>query len=886
MLVSIDGQAHTVTEGETVLEALRGLGVDIPAVCYDPRLEPYGACRLCLVEVKGRPHPVAACTSKLEEGMVIQTKTPLLEAARRQELAFLAKDYPKEAPVQQPHQPFHRRLAAYGMAEGLEAGRNPALLDDFHPYIRVDMSQCILCYRCVRICEDLQGQFVWQVFGKEQQTHILPAGPSLLESSCVSCGACADTCPTGALEDHSVLALGSPTTWTRTTCPYCGVGCELEVGTREGRIAQIKPSLSAPVNKGHLCVKGRYAFEYVYAPDRVTRPMLRRDKEWHEVDWSKAIAFTAGELRRILEQYGPESIGILGSARATNEENYLAQKFARVVIGSNNVDCCARVCHAPSATALKRMLGTGASTSAFDDIELAHTILVAGSNATENHPVVGARIKQAVRKGARLVVVDPRRTELAEWAEVHLSPRPGTDIPLFHAMAHVILEENLSDPSFLAGRVEGLDEFRQAIQQWTPGRAAEVAGVAPEAIQRAARLYATAKPAISFHGLGLAEHFQGSETVMALINLALLTGNLGRPGSGVNPLRGQNNVQGAAHMGCEPGLLTGSQPLPKARASFERVWQHPIPAGRGLNLMQMLDAAAAGKLKAMWLIGYDVFFTMPLAHRTREALQNLELLVVQDMFENESAKGFAHVFLPAASSFEKDGTFMNSERRIQRIRRVIPPLGDSKPDWEILGLVAGAMGSGQHFSYHSAEEIWNEVRQVWRAGAGISYARLEQAGLQWPCPSEDHPGTVRLHAEAFAASRTARLEAVPYLGSPEETSEEYPFMLITGRSLYAFNAGTMTGRSRNIRLRPTDYLEVSPTDASRLGLEEGQTVRVRSRYGEAVLPAKLNTGIKPGELFATFHDPEVFINRITGPYRDRYTSTPEYKRTAVRLEDF
>lgn len=886
--VTIDGRPYEFRPGQTVLQVLRANEIDIPAACYDPRLEPYGACRLCLVEIEGAAHPMASCTTALQEGMVIRTHTPQLEQDRKDEFRFLLGHYPKEAVLKQPYQPFNQRLNAYGLSQGLTSEPDPALQDSTHPYIRVDLSQCILCYRCVRVCEDLQGQFVWQAFDKEHKTHIQPAGPSLLESDCVSCGACADACPTGALDDWSVLELGAPTAWTRSTCPYCGVGCELMVGTRqeEGRerIVQIKPALDSPVNKGHLCVKGRYAFEYVEAPDRVLKPLLRPGGQWQETDWQSAIDYTARELARIRDTYGPDSIGILGSARATNEENHLAQKFARLVIGTNNVDCCARVCHGPSAVALNRMFGTGAASSAFDDIELTRTFLIAGTNTSENHPVVGARIKQAVRKGAKLIVVDPRQTEMARWADLHLALRPGTDIPLFHAMAQVILQENLTDPAFLAERVEGLEEFCQTVAQWTPERAAEVTGVSADLIRQAARLYATHTPSICFHGLGLTEHNQGTENVMAMANLALLTGNIGKPGTGVNPLRGQNNVQGSAHMGCEPNTLTGSQLLPKARAHFEAVWQQTLPTNKGLNLMQMLDAAREGKLKALWLFGYDVLFSNPDAHTTLEAFQNLELVIIQDLFMNESAKQFGQVFLPACSSFEKDGTFMNSERRFQRIRQVIPPRGDSRPDWQILCDVARAMGHPQGFDFASPEAIWEEIRQVYPGGAGISYARLEQGGLQVPCPSLDHPGTPRLHIGSFTLGPKARLEAIPYIPSEENPSPEYPFLLITGRTLYAFNAGTMTGRTHNTRLYPTDLLEVSPADALRLELHEGQRVRVQSPYGAATLPAHITERVKPGELYSTFHDPAVFINYVTNPHRDRYTLTPEYKRTAVRLE--
>lgn len=884
MRINIDNQEYSFPPNWTVLQALRKLGQDLPAPCYDPRLKPYGACRLCLVEIEGTAHPMAACTTQIQEGMVVHTHSAQLEAARRDEVRFLLSHYPKAGLSESPDKPFNQHLEHLGLTQVLSEQRDPSKIDDSHPYLRVDMNQCILCYRCVRICADLQGQSVWQAFDKEHHTHIQPDGSNLLDSSCVSCGACADSCPTGAIVDKTVLEYGAPTAWTKSICPYCGVGCELEVGTREGRIVQVRPSLEGPSNKGHLCVKGRYAFEYTHASDRITEPMIRRNGAWEQVSWPEVMQFVADELRRIQSTHGLDSLAVLGSARASNEENYLAQKFARLVLHNNNIDCCARVCHGPSAAALGKMFGTGAATSCFDDIELAQTFMLSGTNTSEDHPVVASRIKQAVRKGAKLIVIDPRKTEMAEWATLHLAPKPGTDIPLFHALAHVILQENLTDPEFLTQRAEGLETYQQVVTEWTPERAEEVCGVSAETIRQVARLYATHKPSIMFHGLGLTEHLQGTENVMAQVNLALLTGNLGKPGTGVNPLRGQNNVQGSAHMGCEPSRLTGYVPIAQAKGLFESVWKASVPESKGMNLLEMMDAAAEGRLKALWCIGYDIYLTNADVNQTAKALENLELLIVQDLFMNETAKAYAKVFLPVCSNFEKDGSFMNSERRVQRIRQVLPPLGNSKPDWQVICDLGGAMGYAQAFDFASPEAIWNEVRQVWPAGAGISYTRLEQGGLQWPCPTLDHPGTQRLHASAFPTGPKATLQAIPYLPNPEQPSAEYPFLLITGRTLYSFNAGTMTGRTRNITLRDTDYLEVAPLDAQRLNLVDGAKVWVKSPYGEAMLPVQISERVKPGELFSTFHDPAVFLNRVTNPHRDRITSTPAYKRTAVRLE--
>jgi formate dehydrogenase major subunit len=878
---TIDGQSVTFPAGTSILGALRALGVELPHLCHDDRIAPVGACRLCLVQVRGMAHPVSSCTTALTEGMLVESHSPALEAERRTLLELLAWRHPAEPTVDNA---FLRAVRAYGATSALKGTSDPAKLDAAHPHILVDMSRCIDCYACERICREVQGQSTWHVVSRGNTTKLVPdSGGSLRDSSCVSCGACVDVCPSGALQDKSLLALGVPTQWTRTTCPYCGVGCEMQVGTRGDQIVDVRPARDAPVNKGHLCSKGRYAFDFVRSSDRVTEPLIRDGDAWRAASWSDAVSYLAERLRRIVATHGPDSIGILGSARATNEENYVVQKFARVVLGTNNVDCCARVCHAPSAAALGELLGTGAATSSFDDIERARTILVCGSNTTSCHPIVGARIRQAAWRGANLIVIDARRTELAETADLHLAPRPGTDLLLFHAMANVVIEEGLVDEPFVRERVDGLEELRAHVARFSPEDVAGPCGVDAGAIREAARLYAKARPGFSAHGLGLTEHVQGTETVMALINLALLTGNVGRPGAGVNPLRGQNNVQGSAHMGCEPAHLTGYAPLEEGRARFESAWDVTLPRSRGLDLMEMLDSARAGGLRALWAVGYDVYFTNPDAVRTRAALGALELVVVQDLFLNETAREVGHVFLPAAASFEKDGTFMNGERRVQRVRRAVPPPPGARTDWEIVRDVARAMGHGERFGFASAEQIWDEVRSVWPAGAGMTYARLDRGGLQWPCPREDHPGTSLLHERAFAHGVRARLRCVEPRPLPEPTSEEYPFLLVTGRHLYQFNAGTMTRRTGNSALRPRDTLDVSPADARRLGVDDGALLEIESRYGRARLPVRVDASMREGEVFATFHSPESFVNRLTGPARDPITHTPAFKRTAVRL---
>ncbi|MCF7688478.1 MAG: formate dehydrogenase subunit alpha [Cephaloticoccus sp.] len=887
--VTINGQSHQFPEGLTINEALRRLDLEVPTLCHDDRIDPYGSCRLCSVEVKGMNGLATACNTQIRDGMEVLTHSPAVQGVRKTLLGLLAKDYPAEAVAEFPEKQFHRYLNEYDVKAGGSRSAPqpevPFMKDASHPYINIDMSQCVTCYRCVRICEEVQGQFVWKAWNRGDETRILPVrGETLLDGGCVSCGACVDTCPSGALEDITVLARGVPTEWTKTICSYCGTGCEVNVGTREGKITTIRPS-DGPSNHGHTCVKGRYAFDYVYAEERITSPMIRRDGKWQDVSWEEAIGYIAERFAATATAHGPDSIGVLSSARGTNEENYVAQKFARLVLGTNNIDCCARVCHSPTAAAMKMTLGTGAATNSLDEIEIAQTIIVCGANPTEGHPVTGARIKQAALHGANLIVVDPREIELTQYATLHLQLTPGTNVVLFNAMGAAIVDEGLVDEEFLRTRITEFDEYRDFIREFMPEKVAEICGVPAEKIREAARLYATAKPSLSVHGLGMTEHVQGTEGIMALVNIALLTGNIGKPGSGINPLRGQNNVQGAPHMGCEPKLLAGYVPLTEAREKFETAYHSPLPTHPGLNMIEMLAAATEGKFKALWAIGYDILMTNPNAHETRRALEQVDLVIVQDLFLNATAREYGDVFLPAASSFEKDGTFMNGERRIQRVRGAARPQGLARSDWEIVCEVARAMGKGEHFAYRSAEEIWDEVRSLWPEGAGITYARLDQlGGMQWPCFDENDPGMPIMHVDEFTHGKTTALRRIEFLPPPLVTSAEFPFVLTTGRNLFQYNSATQTGQTPNQSMQTTDFLQLAQSDAAKLGVADGEIVRLSSQQGTADLPVLISKAVKAGEVYTTFHCVRVFLNHITTAQLDRYTKTPEYKITAVNIQ--
>lgn len=854
----------------SLLATCANAGVDVPTLCFDERTSVGGHCRACMIEVDGRM--VAACATPARAGMRVETETEALRDYRRD----LAELVSSEADAQGAAAALLRRCGADG-------SRYPALprsrvRDATHPYLRIDLSRCVHCRLCVRACAELAGRFVFAMTGRGADSAIGFGDTAFAETDCVSCGACASACPSGAITDVDRERAASPDEHVvTTTCGYCGVGCGLDVRVAGDSIRAIDGARGEP-NHGHLCVKGRYAHTFVRHPERLMTPLVRVDGKLVPASWDEAYARVAHEFLRLRGH-----VAVLSSARCTNEENYLAQKWARTALATNDVDCCARVCHAPSAAGMRGMLGAGAATNAYADVDHADLLFVCGSNTTASHPVIGQRALRAVlEKRAHLVVIDPRRTELAAMADVHLAPRPGTNVPLLQSIAHVIIAEDLVDADFVAARTEGFDALRDALRAWSPEATQAWTGVAPELVRRAARLYATARAPMQMHGLGVTEHHQGTETVRLLCNLALLVGAIGHEGVGVNPLRGQNNVQGAADMGCQPDLLAGYAPVvdAAARERFAQVWGQPLPTRAGRTLPRIYDAIEHGDVRGLFILGEDVVQTDPDAERVRERLARLECLVVCEIFRSATTE-FAHVVLPGASFLEKDGTFTSGERRVRRVRRVLPPPGDARPDWRILLDLMQRTGAPQPFT--APEAIWDELRRVAPAFAGASYAAIDAAGLQWPVTAATPHGSALLHRSAFATAGEGRASfaIVEFVPSPSVVTRERPLVLVTGRVLEHYNSGSMTRRTRNAALVLCDVLEIHPDDARARGIHHGAAVRVSSAQGVAHLTAHVTDAIRPGVVFTSFHFPASATNDVTSDVVDRVTDCPEYKVTPV-----
>jgi len=883
--LTIDGRRVTAPEGATVLEAARSADIYIPTLCYDADLEPVGACRLCIVEIEGMKGLPTACTTAAADGMTVHTDTEQVGRVRRMTCEMLIADHPADCLICSSNQRCElQKVASYlGVSQQrLQAADREVAFDDSNPFFTRDLSKCILCGRCVRACHELRGVGAIEIAGRGYESRVATFGDEpILESVCESCGECIRRCPVGALSIKSETL--PPTREVKTTCPYCGCGCGLVLGVRGGRIVRVSGDEEHPVNRGSLCVKGQFGLDFVGAPDRLTAPLIRRDGRLEEASWEEALGLVARRLGEIKEAHGPDAVAGFSSAKCTNEENYLFQKFMRAAVGTNNVDHCARLCHASTVAGLARAFGSGAMTNSIDELEHADCILVTGSNTTEAHPIIALRIKAAVgRHGARLIVADPRRIDLVRFADLHLRQRCGTDVALFNAMMNVIISEGLSDETFIADRTEGLDALRQCVEDCTPEWAATITGVPAEQIRAAARMYAAAESASIVYSMGITQHTTGTDNVLALANLAMLTGNVGRLSTGVNPLRGQNNVQGACDLGALPNVYPGYQKVddPEARRKFERAWGVALPDTPGLTVVEIINAAADGHVRALYIMGENPMLSDPNSTHVREALEKLDFLCVQDIFLSETAE-LADVVLPAASFAEKDGTFTNTERRVQRVRAALEPPGEARADWRILCDLSGRLGYTMHCEHPG--QILDEVASLTPIYGGISFERIEAEGLRWPCPDKAHPGTLFLHQGQFKRGR-GKFHPTPFREAAELPDQEYPYILTTGRSLYHFHTGTLSRRTRGLEeLYPPVPFEIHPDDAARDGIAEGDLVELSTRRGAVRARAVVTERSPRGTIFMPFHFREGAANVLTNDALDPVARIPELKVCAVRL---
>ncbi len=895
--LTIDGEDVTVAAGTTVMRAAALNGINIPKLCATDSLEPFGSCRLCLVEIEGMKGLPASCTTEVKAGMKVTTQNKKVAAVRRNVMELYISDHPLDCltcptngdcELQDMAGAVGLREVRYGYA-----GENhlDAKKDKSNPYFTFDPSKCIVCSRCVRACEEVQGTFALTIQGRGFESKVSPSeNQPFLDSECVSCGACVQACPTATLTENSLIEQGQPEHMAITTCAYCGVGCSFRAEMKGQQVVRMVPNKDGHANHGHSCVKGRFAFGYATHKDRIKKPMIRETihEPWREVSWDEAFTFTANKIKGIQAKYGKQSVGGITSSRCTNEETYLVQKLVRAAFGNNNVDTCARVCHSPTGYGLKATLGESAGTQAFDSVQKSDVVMVIGANPTDAHPVFASYMKRRLREGAKLIVVDPRAIDLVRSphveAQYHLALRPGTNVAVVNAMAHVILSEGLEAKAFIEDRCdpEGFESWREFIldPRNSPESVAEETGVPAEEIRNAARLFAAGPNSAIYYGLGVSEHSQGSTTVMAIANLAMCTGNIGREGVGVNPLRGQNNVQGSCDMGSFPHELPGYRHVsdPAVRALFGKEWGVELQPDPGFRIPNMFDAAVAGQFKALYVQGEDVAQSDPDTHHVTAALSALECMIVQDLFLNETAK-FAHVFLPGSSFLEKNGTFTNAERRISPVRKVMEPLAGLE-DWEVTQQLANALGYPMSYSHPS--EIMDEIARLTPTFTGVSYEKLDKLGsIQWPCNDKAEEGTPTMHIGEFVRGK-GLFKITPYVPTDEVTTRMYPLLLTTGRILSQYNVGAQTRRTENLQWHEEDVLEIHPHDAEQRGIEQGDWVGLKSRAGETVLRAVLSERIQPGVVYTTFHHPFSGANVVTTDNSDWATNCPEYKVTAVQ----
>ena len=892
----IDGERVSVPAGTSVMAAAMTMGTKIPKLCATDSLEAFGSCRLCLVEIEGRRGTPASCTTPAEDGMIVHTQNERLAKLRRGVMELYISDHPLDCltcpangdcELQDMAGAVGLRDVRYGYkgANHLDAGK-----DESNPYFTFDESKCIVCSRCVRACEETQGTFALTIQGRGFNSKVSPGGLDFLSSECVSCGACVQACPTATLSEKTIIEHGQPDHSVVTTCAYCGVGCSFKAEMQGERVVNMEPYKAGGANEGHSCVKGRFAWGYATAKDRITKPMIRAKitDPWREVSWDEAFAYAASEFKRIQSTHGREGVGAITSSRCTNEEVFVIQKLVRMGFGNNNVDTCARVCHSPTGYGLSKTFGTSAGTQDFKSVEESDVILVIGANPTDAHPVFASRMKKRLRQGARLIVVDPRKIDLVKSAHVradyHLPLMPGTNVAIVNALSHVIVTEGLAKEDYIRERCDW-DDFQVwarfiAEEKHSPEAVEQFTGVPAADVRAAARLYATGGKAAIYYGLGVTEHSQGSTTVMAMANLAMVTGNIGQRGMGVNPLRGQNNVQGACDMGSFPHEFSGYRHVSddSTRDTFESLWGVALDKTPGMRIPNMLDEAQFGSFKGLYVQGEDIAQSDPDTHHVTAGLAAMECVIVQDLFLNETAK-YAHVFFPGASFLEKDGTFTNAERRINRVRKVMSPMA-GLADWEATLGFARALGVDMHYAHPS--EIMDEIAALTPTFRNVSYKKLDEMGsVQWPCNDAAPEGTPIMHVDRFVRGK-GKFMLTEFTPTDERTGPRFPLLLTTGRILSQYNVGAQTRRTSNSVWHEEDVLEIHPFDAESRGVNDGDLVALSSRAGDTSLRAKISERMQPGVVYTTFHHPNSGANVVTTDNSDWATNCPEYKVTAVQ----